>query len=117
MLDYESAAINRYTRTFRDPELEKGYLEDRWEKNKKFIWTVVVVAHLLFIPIIGDDIKQLGPEFSDVPITYFIPHILSTPITWALILREDDLSSTLNIGQANKPKSVIYSLLSSKFSL
>ena len=29
MLDYESAAINRYTRTFRDPELEKGYLEDR----------------------------------------------------------------------------------------
>ena len=63
MLDYESAAINRYTRTFRDPELEKGYLEDRWEKNKKFIWTVVVVAHLLFIPIIGDDIKQLGPEF------------------------------------------------------
>ena len=89
MLDYESAAINRYTRTFRDPELEEGYLEDRWEKNKKFIWTVVVVAHLLFIPIIGDDIKQLGPEISDVPVTYFIPHILSTPITWALILRED----------------------------
>ena len=89
MLDYESAAINRYTRTFRDPELEKGYLEDRWEKNKKFIWTVVVVAHLLFIPIIGDDIKQLGPDVSDVPFTYFIPHILSTPITWALILRED----------------------------
>ena len=89
MLDYESAAINRYTRTFRDPELEKGYLEDRWEKNKKFIWTVVVVAHILFIPIIGDDIKQLGPEVSDVPLTYFIPHILSTPITWALILRED----------------------------
>ena len=30
---------------------------------------------------------------------------------------EEDLSSTLNIGQANKPIKVISSLLSSKFSL
>ncbi len=89
MLEYEGAVINRYTRTFTDSELEKGYLEDRWEKNKKFIWIVVVVAHIMFIPIIMDDIKQLGPDVSEVPITYFIPHIISTPITWALILKED----------------------------
>ena len=38
------------------------------------------------------------------------------PLT-SFIFKEEDLSSTLNIGQANKPKSVIYSLLSSKFSL
>ena len=89
MLDYEGAAINRYTRTFTDPELEKGYIEDRWEKNKKFIWSILVVGHILFYPIIIDDIKQLGPGLSQVPITYLIPHILSFPITWALILREE----------------------------
>ena len=35
----------------------------------------------------------------------------------SFIFNDDDLSSTLNFGQARSPKSVINSLLSSKFSL
>tara|TARA_B100000886_G_scaffold202362_1_gene139755 strand:+ start:1364 stop:2728 length:1365 start_codon:yes stop_codon:yes gene_type:complete len=89
MVNYDEAAINRYTRTFIDLSLEEGYIEDRWEKNKRFIWTIVVAGHLLFYPILVDDIKQLGPGVSNVPITYFIPFIISFPITWVLIARED----------------------------
>ena len=89
MVDYDEAAINFYTRTFMDPDLEKGYIEDRWERNKRFIWTVLVVGHILFYPILFDDIRQLGPGVLDVPITYFIPFIISFPITWVLIARED----------------------------
>ena len=52
MMDYDEAAINRFTRTFTDPDLEEGYIEDRWEKNKRFIKTVVIAGHFLFYPII-----------------------------------------------------------------
>ena len=89
MVDYDEVGINRYTRTFIDSNLEKGYIEDRWEKNKRFIRTIVIAGHFLFYPILLDDIKQLGPDVSDVPITYFIPFVLSFPITWTLILRQE----------------------------
>ena len=89
MMDYDEAAINRFTRTFTDPDLEEGYIEDRWEKNKRFIKTVVIAGHFLFYPIIIDDVNQLGPGVSNVPVTYFIPFIFSFPITWMLVLRED----------------------------
>ena len=89
MLDYDEAAINRFTRTFTDPDLEEGYIEDRWEKNKRFIKTVVIAGHFLFYPILIDDVNQLGPGVSNVPVTYFIPFIFSFPITWMLVLRED----------------------------
>ena len=89
MVDYDEVEINRFTRTFTDSDLEAGYIEDRWEKNKRFIRTVVIAGHFLFYPIIIDDVNQLGPGVSNVPVTYFIPFILSFPITWMLILRED----------------------------
>ena len=86
MVDYDEVEINRFTRTFTDPGLEEGYIEDRWEKNKRFIRTVVIAGHFLFYPILIDDVRQLGPGVSDVPVTYFIPFVLSFPITWMLIL-------------------------------
>ena len=89
MVDYDEVEINRFTRTFTDSDLEAGYIEDRWEKNKRFIRTVVIAGHFLFYPILIDDVNQLGPGVSNVPVTYFIPFILSFPITWMLILRED----------------------------
>ena len=89
MVDYDEVEINPFTRTFTDPDLEEGYIEDRWEKNKRFIRTVVIAGHFLFYPIIIDDVNQLGPGVSNVPVAYFIPFILAFPITWMLILRED----------------------------
>ena len=70
MMDYDEAAINRFTRTFTEPDLEEGYIEDRWEKNKRFIKTVVIAGHFLFYPILIDDVNQLGPGVSNVPVTY-----------------------------------------------
>ena len=48
MVDYDEVEINRFTRTFTDPDLEAGYIEDRWEKNKRFIRTIVIAGHFLF---------------------------------------------------------------------
>ena len=84
MVDYDEVEINRFTRTFADSDLEAGYIEDRWEKNKRFIRTIVIAGHFLFYPILIDDVNQLGPGLSNVPITYFIPFILAFPITWTI---------------------------------
>ena len=54
MVDYDEVEINRFTRTFTDSDLEAGYIEDRWEKNKRFIRTVVIAGHFLFYPILID---------------------------------------------------------------
>ena len=64
MLDGEKG-INRVTCTFNDQTLEKEYKKVKLEKNKKYIWNLMLLGHLIFLLVILDDLKQLSDMIDD----------------------------------------------------
>ena len=60
--------INRFTSTFQDTSVEKGFQKNKLEKYKKYIWNLIFFGHLIFIPIMLDDIRLLGFQLSYISI-------------------------------------------------
>ena len=77
-------SINRLTCTFKDPNLEQEYKNVKLEKNKNYIWNLMLLGHLIFLLVILDDIKQLGIQ----PIYAFV-HIISSITVYALLLSKE----------------------------
>ena len=82
MLEGEEG-INRLTCTFNDETLEKEYKKVKLEKNKKYIWNLMLLGHLIFLLVILDDLKQLGIQ----PI-YILVHIIASVTVYFLLLYE-----------------------------
>ena len=82
MLDGEKG-INRVTCTFNDQTLEKEYKKVKLEKNKKYIWNLMILGHLIFLLVILDDLKQLGIQ----PI-YVLVHIIASVTVYFLLIYE-----------------------------
>ena len=76
-------SINRLTCTFNDETLEKEYKKVKLEKNKKYIWNLMLLGHLIFLLVILDDLKQLGIQ----PI-YILVHIIASVTVYFLLLYE-----------------------------
>ena len=82
MLEGEES-INRLTCTFNDENLEKEYKKVKLEKNKNYIWNLMLLGHLIFLLVILDDLKQLGIQ----PI-YVLVHIIASVTVYFLLLSE-----------------------------
>ena len=82
MLEGEKG-INRLTCTFNDQTLEKEYKKVKLEKNKKYIWNLMILGHLIFLLVILDDLKQLGIQ----PI-YVLVHIIASVTVYFLLIYE-----------------------------
>ena len=82
MLEGEKG-INRLTCTFNDQTLEKEYKKVKLDKNKKYIWNLMLLGHLIFLLVILDDLKQLGIQ----PI-YILVHIIASVTVYILLLYE-----------------------------
>ena len=76
--------INRLTCKFNDEELENEYKEVKWDKNKNYIWNLMLLGHLIFLLVILDDIKQLGIQ----PI-YISLQIICSLCVYVLIYYEE----------------------------
>ena len=77
-------SINRLTCTFKDENLEKKYKAIKLEKNKNYIWNLMLLGHLIFLLVVLDDIKQLGIQ----PIYVFM-HTICSITVYALLLLEE----------------------------
>ena len=77
-------SINRLTCTFKDEKLEKEYKAMKLEKNKNYIWNLMLLGHLIFLLVVLDDIKQLGIQ----PIYVFM-HVICSITVYALLLLEE----------------------------
>ena len=82
MLEGEES-INRLTCTFNDENLEKEYKKVKLEKNKNYIWNLMLLGHLIFLLVILDDLKQLGIQ----PI-YVLVHVIASVTVYFLLLSE-----------------------------
>ncbi len=82
MLEGEDS-INRLTCTFNDENLEKEYKKVKLEKNKNYIWNLMLLGHLIFLLVILDDLKQLGIQ----PI-YVLVHVIASVTVYFLLLSE-----------------------------
>ena len=82
MLEGEEG-INRLTCTFNDETLEKEYKKVKLEKNKTYIWNLMLLGHLIFLLVILDDLKQLGIQ----PI-YILVHVIASVTVYFLLLYE-----------------------------
>ena len=82
MLEGEDS-INRLTCTFNDENLEKEYKKVKLEKNKNYIWNLMLLGHLIFLLVILDDLKQLGIQ----PI-YVLVHVIASITVYFLLLSE-----------------------------
>ena len=82
MLEGEES-INRLTCTFNDENLEKEYKKVKLEKNKNYIWNLMLLGHLIFLLVILDDLKQLGIQ----PI-YVLVHAIASVTVYFLLLSE-----------------------------
>ena len=82
MLEGEES-INRLTCTFNDENLEKEYKKVKLEKNKNYIWNLMLLGHLIFFLVILDDLKQLGIQ----PI-YVLVHVIASVTVYFLLLSE-----------------------------
>ena len=82
MLEGEES-INRLTCTFNDEILEKEYKKVKLEKNKNYIWNLMLLGHLIFLLVILDDLKQLGIQ----PI-YVLVHVIASVTVYFLLLSE-----------------------------
>ena len=82
MLEGEES-INRLTCTFNDETLEKEYKKVKLDKNKKYIWNLMLLGHLIFLLVILDDLKQLGIQ----PI-YVLVHIIASVTVYFLLIYE-----------------------------
>ena len=76
--------INRLTCTFKDEKLEKEYKAMKLEKNKNYIWNLMLLGHLIFLLVILDDIVQLGIQ----PIYVFV-HVFCSITVYVLLLLEE----------------------------
>ena len=77
-------SINRLTCTFKDTKLEKEYQAMKLEKNKNYIWNLMLLGHLIFLLVILDDIVQLGIQ----PIYVFV-HVFCSITVYVLLLLEE----------------------------
>ena len=82
MLEGEES-INRLTCTFNDENLEREYKKVKLEKNKNYIWNLMLLGHLIFLLVILDDLKQLGIQ----PI-YVLVHVIASVTVYFLLLSE-----------------------------
>ena len=82
MLDGEES-INRLTCTFNNDTLERKYKKVKLEKNKNYIWNLMLLGHLIFLLVILDDLKQLG-----IQTIYVSVHIIASVIVYFLLLYE-----------------------------
>ena len=82
MLEGEES-INRLTCTFNNENLEKEYKKVKLEKNRNYIWNLMLLGHLIFLLVILDDLKQLGIQ----PI-YVLVHAIASVTVYFLLLSE-----------------------------
>ncbi|MFL2941416.1 MAG: sensor histidine kinase [Candidatus Poseidoniales archaeon] len=82
MLEGEES-INRLTCTFNNDNLEKEYKKVKLEKNRNYIWNLMLLGHLIFLLVILDDLKQLGIQ----PI-YVLVHAIASVTVYFLLLSE-----------------------------
>ena len=75
---------SRLTCTFKDDNLEKEYKAMKLEKNKNYIWNLMLLGHIIFLLVVLDDIKQLGIQ----PIYVFM-HVTCSIIVYGLLLLEE----------------------------
>jgi len=76
--------ISRITCKFSDQNLEDQYKERKWEKNRNYIWNLMLLGHIIFLLIILDDINQLGIK----PI-YISVHIICSIAVYILLFYEE----------------------------
>ena len=76
--------ISRLTCTFNDGKLEEQFKKSKLEKNSTYIRNLILLGHLIFLPIILDDVNQLGIQ----PL-YVIVHILCSISVYALLFIEE----------------------------
>ena len=77
-------SISRLTCTFKDDNLEKKYKAMKLEKNKNYIWNLMLLGHIIFLLVVLDDIKQLGIQ----PIYVFM-HVTCSIIVYGLLILEE----------------------------
>ena len=76
--------ISRLTCTFNDGKLEEQFKKSKLEKNSNYIRNLILLGHLIFLPIILDDVNQLGIQ----PL-YVIVHVLCSISVYALLFIEE----------------------------
>ena len=76
--------INRLTCTFNNGKLEGQFKKSKLKKNSTYIRNLILLGHLIFLPIILDDISQLGVQ----PL-YVIVHIVCSICVYILLFFEE----------------------------